>query len=193
MLIFQAIKKLVVMRGSSRYYLAIVFCFCLMSSAQVFAMSIIGFKVCIASEMKASVTENGTAVVGAKVTRTVEFANKKYTTEVETDDNGNFILPAQYTRTMWKHTPFEVLIWNRITVVHQGASHLAVDIIKRNFDVDGELNSLERLKRGMAVFTPYEFTCELTDPEYNRLVETNHIGITGKCLYIGETKPEETK
>jgi len=154
-------------------------------------MSIFGFKVCLASTMTSSVTHDGKPVAGAKVMRTVTFNDKEYITESETDAQGNFSLPALSDRTPWKHSPFEVVILSRVTITYEGESHLALRVSKRNFDEGGELNHLEKIKHGESTFIPYKFTCELTDPEFNRQLMTNRNSISGKCLYIGESKPTE--
>ncbi len=59
-------------------------------SEDTLAMGLIGFKVCIASEMKAKVTSAGKPVAGASVVRKVIFDGKDYVTEVKTDSEGIF-------------------------------------------------------------------------------------------------------
>lgn len=156
----------------------------------VIAMSLIGFKVCLASEMKATVTYEGKPATGAVVTRVVNFNNKDYTTETRTDEAGRFVLPALYDRTLWKHTPFETRMWQTVNIVYRGESHLGLELSKQNFDEDGELNSQVRIERGMTTFVPYQFTCELTDREYDRSIGTISGGMGGKCLRINEVNPK---
>jgi len=159
----------------------------LLQTEVVFAMSLIGFKVCLASEMKATVTYEGKPATGAVVTRMVNFNNKDYTTETRTDDAGRFVLPALYDRTLWKHTPFETRMWQTVNIVYRGESHLGLELSKQNFDEDGEFNDPVRLERGLITFAPYKFTCELTDVESNNAIYEEFSGFfTGKCKLLKE-------
>ncbi len=149
-------------------------------------MSLLGFKVCLASEMKANVTWQGQPVEGATITRVVNYDNKDYTTEVHTDSAGNFVLPALYDRTLWKHTPFEVRIRQTVSIRYQNEIHKALELTKRNFDPDGEINNKVRIERGRSIFIPYQFTCELTDEERGRALEPSFGTVRGKCKSISE-------
>lgn len=160
----------------------------LLQTEVVIAMSLIGFKVCLASEMKATVTYEGKPATGAVVTRMVNFNNKDYTTETRTDDAGRFVLPALYDRTFWKHTKPVVFIDQRISITYDGENHLALELSKQNFDSDGELNNLNSVARGYTRFFPYEFTCELTHdaPKRHRHIEGTGANFGGKCINITE-------
>lgn len=144
-------------------------------------MGLIGFKVCIASEMKAKVTSAGKPVAGASVVRKVTFDGKDYVTEVKTDSEGNFVLPTLYERTLWKNTPFEFRIPQDVHINYQGTSHLGVHIIRGNFDENGELNNMAEVKKGVDKYVPYEFVCELADQESDRGVRATHTVLSGKC------------
>ena len=156
------------------------------NSQVVSAMGLIGFKVCIASEMKAQVTSQGKAVAGASVVRKVTFDGKDYVTEVKTDNAGNFILPTLYERTMWKNTPFEVQIEQEVMIHHNNVAHLGVEIVKRNFDENGEINDMDDVKKGTSTLKPYAFVCELNDEIHKRGVHETRAVLSGKCLTINE-------
>jgi hypothetical protein len=154
---------------------------------QVSAMSLFGFKVCLATEVKGLVTLNGKPVANAKVTREVLFRDEKLNSETITDANGNFLLPAVYDRTIWKHTPFEVVIGQTINIEYDNNKYLAFRTSKRNFDVDGELNSPIAIENGEAL-TPFILACELTNEEWLRArKEGDSHAIRGMCLIPGET------
>ncbi len=169
--------------------------FLLLPLEQANAMNLIGFKVCLATEMKASVTHEGKPAAGAKIIRTVTFDKKSYITEVETDASGKFILPALYERYPWKLTKFVVFIKQKISVNYKNESHLALEVRKQNFDYDGELNNFAAIERGYGKFLPYEFSCELTnkEPDSFREIEGNGIGVGGKCLHITELQSLQIK
>lgn len=144
-------------------------------------MGFIGFKVCLATEMKANVTFAGKPVAGASVVRKVTFDGKDYVTEVKTDPLGNFILPTLYERTLWKHTPFEFRILQDVQIVYGGQSHLGVRIVRGNFDENGELNNMQAVNKGTDILVPYEFNCDLADEESSRGVNATHTVLSGKC------------
>lgn len=151
-------------------------------------MGLIGFKVCIASEMKAKVTSAGKPVAGASVIRKVTFDGKDYVTEVKTDSEGNFVLPTLYERTLWKNTPFEVQIEQAVTIHDNNVSHLGVEVVKRNFDENGEVNNMDQVKKGLSPFKPYNFLCELTDEVHERGIHETHVVLSGKCVFPDELK-----
>lgn len=160
----------------------------LLQTEVVVAMSLIGFKVCLASEMKATVIYEGKPVADAVVTRVVRFNDKDYTTEARTDAQGRFVLPSLYERTLWKHTKFVVFIDQRVSIAYEGENHLALELTKQNFDYDGELNNPGSVARGYTKFVPYEFTCELTHemPERHRHIEGTGANFGGKCINVTE-------
>ncbi|MEY4590573.1 MAG: hypothetical protein RL497_2649 [Pseudomonadota bacterium] len=154
-------------------------------------MGLIGFKVCIASEMHAQVTSSGQPVAGAQVVRKVTFDGKDYVTKAQTDAQGNFVLPTLYERTLWKNTPFEVQIEQEVTIEHNNAVHLGVEIAKRNFDENGELNDMADVAKGSHTLVPYQFVCELTNTETDRGVHSTHTVLSGKCLTTQELNPKK--
>jgi hypothetical protein len=159
----------------------------LLITLQVSAMSLFGFKVCLATEVKGVVTLQGKPVANAKVTREVLFRDQKLNSETITDEKGNFSLPAVYERTVWKHTPFEVVIGQTINIEFENKQYLAFRTSKRNFDVDGELNSPIAIENGQ-VLTPFILACELTNEEWLRArKEGDSHAIRGICLIPGET------
>jgi hypothetical protein len=157
-------------------------------------MSLFGFKVCLATEVNGVVTLNEMPVANAKVMREIRFQNKARNDEVLTDANGNFLLPGVYDRTVWKYTPFEVVIAQFIHIEYENKKYLAFRTSKSNFDVDGELNSPIAIENG-DVITPFVLTCELTNEEWLRArKEGDSHAIRGICLIPGETiKDKEEK
>jgi hypothetical protein len=166
--------------------------FLLVQTEVATAMNLIGFKVCLASEMKAVVTHQGQPAAGATVTRVVKFDTKEYKTETQVDNTGHFVLPALYERTIWKNTPFETLIRQTVSIHYKGETHLGVETTKTNFEDIGELNYSVRLAKGEKLI-PYEFNCELTDDEYGRNAGGTAALLFGKCLYLGENKQTTPK
>lgn len=158
----------------------------LLIALQVSAMSLFGFKVCLATDVKGSVTLQGKPVANAKVTREVIFRDQKLNSETFTDENGNFSLPAVYDRTVWKHTPFEVVIGQTINIEYDNKLYLALGTSKRNFDINGELNSPAVINAGKEVI-PYVLTCELTHKDLTRVTKEGELNVIwGICLIPGE-------
>jgi hypothetical protein len=159
----------------------------LLITLQVSAMSLFGFKVCLATEVKGVVTLQGKPVANARVTREVIFRDQKLNSETITDEKGNFSLPAVYERTVWKHSPFEVVIGQTINIEHDNKQYLALGTSKRNFDFNGELNSPAVINAGKEVI-PYVLTCELTHKDSTRVTKEGELNVIwGICLIPGET------
>jgi len=165
--------------------------FLLLSTFQVKAMAGIGFKICLASQMKGTVTFQGSPVSGEKVTRTVLYNNKEWVDETTTDTNGQFSFDSLYERSVWKHSPFEVLISQDIKIDYKGETHEGIRISKRNFADQGELNEEGAIKAEQTLI-PFDFTCELTDDVWGRYPQSNESTLLhGRCLFVGETKSEK--
>ena len=146
----------------------------------------LGFKVCLASELKMQVTLNGSVIEGAKVVRQYEELYGKETSgqqEALTDKNGNVTLPAIYGRTFLKHLPIENRIKQQVYIYYRDKQYLGIDITKRNYDLDGELNNATYVKKGIDRLIPFHFKCELTDPSQGQMVKD------GWSKYVGICKP----
>ncbi|MEY4590574.1 MAG: hypothetical protein RL497_2650 [Pseudomonadota bacterium] len=178
--------------AKARLFLRVLALMLTVHAEAVFAMSLIGFKVCIASEMRAQVTSSGQPVAGAQVVRKVTFDGKDYVTQVQTDAQGNFVLPVLYERTLWKNTPFEFRIPQMVTINYQGSEHVGVDIIRGNFDENGELNDMAKVTNGTQTLVPYQFLCELTNTETDRGVHSTRTVLSGKCLTTHELNSKKS-
>ena len=153
----------------------------------VSAMSFLGFKVVLATEMKGTVVLSGQPAVGAVVRRVVQFDNKEYSDEVQVDNDGGFVIPELTGRTLWKHTPFEVLIPQEVTISYQGEKHLGLQLTKRNFDRTGEFNNFSMIEAGHEkLIDDYQFVCDLADEEYKRRFPESGKTVYGKCLHVSE-------
>jgi len=147
-------------------------------------MSFLGFKVCLASDSRGLVTENGVPLEGAKVTRNVNNKGEHFEDETTTDASGRFSFPAIYDRSLWKHMPVEPIISQEVIVTYKGKSHTAWDLTKGNLDYNGELNSDIARKNNTAI--PFDVTCELNDEERARQLPESMQLIYGKCITAGE-------
>ena len=149
-------------------------------------MSLFGFKVCLATDVKGSVTLQGKPVANAKVTRAVKFQDKSWKDESITDENGNFSFSAIYDRTISKYTPFEVVIGQEINIEHDNKTYLALRTSKRNFDYNGELNAPSAIKKGDELI-PFLIRCELSNETKIRSSLGNDMAtLSGICLIPGE-------
>jgi hypothetical protein len=149
-------------------------------------VSFFGFKVCLATDVKGDVTLNGKPVAKAKVIWEILFDGQKLMSESITDEMGNFFLPAVYDRSIWKYTPFEIVIGQTINIEYESKTYLAFGTSKRNFDLGGELNSPIVIASG-GELTPFILTCELTNKDWTRVRKENDThAIWGVCLIPGE-------
>ena len=107
--------------------------------------------ICTFSSVRAKVTHNGEPVRGAEVTRITRF--KDTVTDVtSTDDSGAFSFPANFSRSVKKFLPMEIVITQQILVNYQGKSYEIWANGKMNSEEDSELGGL-----------PIDLSCELTE------------------------------
>lgn len=167
--------------GSAKRFALSIFTLMLFSSNQVAAMSMIGFKVCLASESSALVTSNREPVVGATVKRKVKSNHngKDYLDETTTDQEGRFSFPAIYSKYLFKHFPSEAVIHQEVTIEHEGESHRAWMLTKADWDENSEVNDRADIKSNTAV--PFSAKCELTNTESSFRLAKNYQVIVGKC------------
>lgn len=127
-------------------------CICLSTISTVNAMSLFDAgTICTFSSVRAKVTHNGQPVQGAEITRITKF--KDTVTDVtSTDDDGTFSFPANFSRSVKKFLPMEIVITQQILVSYQGESYEIWANGKMNSEEDSELGGL-----------PIDLTCELTE------------------------------
>lgn len=157
-------------------------------TTQVNAMPF-GFKICLASDASGLVTQGGEAVKGAIVRRKVIRDDKEYFDEVVTGENGEFSLPAVYTRSLFKHAPIQPVVPQEVTISFNGKSHLAWELVKMDWDHLGEINSGRTIQNG--IIKPFKVSCDLSEEEYSRHAPNTSRAIHGKCLFDGEQRPIE--
>jgi len=100
------------------------------------------FKVCLFSPVKGKVVLKGEPVAGAVIERSYDWAwkNKKGHDQTETDQNGEFSLPAIYgTMILGSVLPHEPVIEQTINIQHQGKTHEAWYFHKGEYSEHGEL------------------------------------------------------
>jgi hypothetical protein len=149
-------------------------------------MSLFGFKVCLATDVKGNVTLQGKPVANAKVIREVKFQDKSRKDETITDENGNFAFSVVYDRTISKYTPFEVVIGQEINIEYDNKIYLALRTSKRNFDYGGELNAPSVIKKGDGLI-PFVLRCELSnEPKIRSSLGNDMATLSGICLIPGE-------
>jgi hypothetical protein len=122
-------------------------------STNAFAM----FKVCLFSPVKGKVVNKGQLVVGAVIERSYDWAwkDQKGHDQTETDQNGEFSLPAIYgTMILGSVLPHEPVIEQDIIINHEGTAYKAWHCYKREYDEFGEL-------RGVLKQCPITLYCDL--------------------------------
>ncbi|MFL0810804.1 MAG: carboxypeptidase-like regulatory domain-containing protein [Agarilytica sp.] len=145
-------------------------------------MSMIGFKICLASESSGVVTLAGAPVEGATVKRYVKSDNngKEFTHETTTDKDGRFSFPSVYMRSL---LPLLMMIQpvtqQEVTVKHNGQEYLAWSLTKMNWELDREVNNHQDIKNGNT--KPFKVACDLSHPEKGNLIDSNSQGFYGRC------------
>lgn len=122
----------------------------------------------LSPEVKGAVTQNGEAVVGAKVKRTLIYNDKTYTATTVSQADGGFSFPAQDVSSVMKLLPAELVVTQKITINVDGKDYLAWETVKRD-DNDGLVSKLAQLK------------CELSDE--SQAYEDERSVIVGICRW----------
>lgn len=116
-------------------------------------MSIFGKNV-LFSDVKGQVVLNGKPVSGAEVERSYEWAwnHSKGTEKTQTDQNGRFVF-ASITQSggLSGLLPHEPVVFQEITIRHNGQEYVAWQYTKHNYENNGELKG-----------KPLDLYCELS-------------------------------
>lgn len=155
-------------------------------SSQVNAMSVIGFKICLASPASGVITQDGNSISGATLFREVNWKGEVLKQEAVTDTDGRFSFSALFSRSLWAFMPSHVSIPQKTTIFFQGNSYLAWELDKSNFDVDGEHNSGQAIVKKEA--KPFVVSCELSDENRSRTLPGTVVGVHGICFFESELK-----
>lgn len=173
-----------------RLKLPFISLFFLFISTQVNAMGLFDFlKINVLSDVNGVVTLNGQPVSGVKVVLNVRivFNNEKIEVVTETDINGKFHFDAINSKSINTILPSAKMIDQRITFHYQGKEYLGWDMVKNNYDYNGELNDLSEPENRNNLI-PFNLSCELNDKSTTRRSGTHeHIALTGICRWEGES------
>ena len=99
----------------------------------------------LSPEVKGVVTQNGEAVVGAEVKRTLIYNDKTYTAITVSQADGSFSFSAQDVSSVMKLLPAEMVVTQKITLSVDGKDYLAWETVKRD-DSDSLASKLAQLK-----------------------------------------------
>jgi len=124
------------------------------------------------TEVMGQVTINDKPVIGAQVVQISKSNAHEYssTVKVETDDKGNFLLPA-VAPFAWVEYWMEPIHPQKITINYQGKDYIAWEAEKRNYEQGGELK--RKNQKQIALL------CDLNAEDKN--VEGRFITIGGIC------------
>ena len=165
--------------------------FFLFSSAQVNAMGLFDFlKIDVLTDVNGLVTLAGKPVGGVKVILNVRivFNDEKFERIVETDNEGRFHFDAIKAKSINTFLPSAKMVDQQITFQYQGKEYLGWDMVKNNYNYNGELNDLsESINRSNII--PLMLVCDLNDQSTTRKAGTHeHVALTGLCRWEGELK-----
>ncbi|MET1255969.1 DUF6795 domain-containing protein [Aliikangiella maris] len=118
------------------------------------------FQFYLFSAVKGRVHDNGTPLVGAKLTRTAQdaFNGKTYTDYAYTDSEGQFEL--SFIKIWGFRLLLEPLVFQKIEVEYKGIKKLAWDMTKHNLHHYGEIAYEEDAK-----MIPIEIDCDWKNSE----------------------------
>lgn len=124
-------------------------------------------KVCVFSEVEATLLHDGKPVSGATVTRTWSWDEHTSDTAV-TDENGRFSFSAVYQRSFKPLLPLEISITQQLSTTYDGKEYILWRGAKRDGEERSELDG-----------APFNITCELTNEE--RLIDSYRSPILTLC------------
>lgn len=111
-------------------------------------------EICLFSEVNAVVTLNGKPASGIEVTRTAIWNNKTFSDKSTTDAQGHLHFKPLLTNSFMKITPTSPVIQQTMLVNHQGKELTLWEIIRQNYDLNGERDDDKSII----------LTCELSEP-----------------------------
>jgi len=121
-------------------------------------------KVCLFSEISGVITLDGKPVADAKLIRIANHG-KDITDETTTDANGQFRMPAVFSRTLTGILPMEFVGKQYIIVQHNGKEYKIWDGVRRSVEINAEA-------RGK----PLVVQCDLNRP-------VDHISVDGSIYF----------
>ena len=146
------------------------------------------YKVNVFTAMSGVVTFDGKPVKGIKAVLNVRvvFNNKNFTVSTETDDSGRFYFDAITTNSINTILPSAKMINQKVFFYYQGEEYLGWDMVKNNYEYNGELNDLSE-PNSTSNIIPLILTCDLKDKSTTRKAGTHeHVALTGICRWSGE-------
>ncbi len=163
--------------------------FFLLTSTQVNAMGLFDFlKINVLTELNGTVTLDGVPVSGVKVVLTARTVFNDETVEVvsNTDDKGAFHFDEINASSINTLLPSAKMINQKITFFYQDKEYLAWDLVKNNYEKNGELNNLSAMNE-RSQFIPMVLTCDLNNELTTRKAGTHdHVALTGICRWKNE-------
>ena len=145
-------------------------------------------KIDVLTEVNGVVTLAGEPVSGAKIVLNVRivFNDEKFNITTETDTAGRFHFDLIKAKSINTFLPSAKMVNQKITISHQGKDYLAWDMVKNNYDYNGELNDLSEPANKTQII-PLTLICELNNETNTRKAGTHdHIALTGMCRWEGE-------
>ena len=157
-----------------RYFIAVSLC-ALFYPMQVSGGFMSGFlQICLFSEVRGVVTENGKPRAGLTVIRKSLANGSEYINKTRTNDSGEFYFEPEYSRSINKLLPTQPVIKQQIIIQQGDREYIAWKSVKKNYEEGGELKTFAGGEK-----SPIDLSCELTDPPSYK--ETDFNIIHGIC------------
>lgn len=165
--------------------------FFLLSTTQVNAMGLFGFlKINVLTDLNGVVTVSGEPVSGIKVVLNVRivFNDEKIEVVTQTDDKGRFHFDAIKANSINALLPSAKMVDQKISFLYEGIEYIGWDMVKNNYDANGELNDLaDTLNKSTMI--PMQLACELSNEVVTRKAGSHdHVVLTGICRWNGEKR-----
>ena len=140
------------------------------------------------TELNGIVTRAEQPLSGVQITLyvRVNFNDEKFEVSTVTDDSGRFHFDSIRAKSVNAFLPSAKLVEQKIVITNQGKEYLAWDMVKNNYDYDGELNDLNA-RTSQSKIIPLKILCELNNTNITRKAGTHeHVALSGICRWDGE-------
>ena len=130
-------------------------------------------KVCLFSEMKGVVTQDGKPVAGAEIVRTAEFNDKTFSDKTITNEHGEFRFGELSTNSINKmFVVIEAVIAQKFVIRFDNKDYIGWQTVKRDYDSNTELGGNKNI----------DLACELTS-EKTKKEKNLRVPIVGICTW----------
>ena len=142
----------------------------------------------VLTDLEGVVTVAGKPASGVKVVLNVRvvFNDDKVEVISETTSDGRFHFDAIKMKSVNSFLPSAKMVEQKITFLYEGKTYLGWEMVKNNYQYNGELNDLSESVKPADII-PLSLLCDLNNESITRKAGTHeHVALTGICRWQGE-------